>query len=50
MDGMPRWTVRRGCPDGINGLGDLAPVGFAELAEVVLGPPDELPQPRDFLV
>jgi hypothetical protein len=39
-----------GRADDIDGLGDLAPVGFAELAEVVFGPPDELPQPRDLLV
>jgi hypothetical protein len=39
-----------GRPDGIDGLRDLAAVSFAELAEVMLGSPDELPQPGDLLV
>jgi hypothetical protein len=39
-----------GRADDLDGLDDLAPVGFAELAEVVSGPPDELPQPGDLLV
>lgn len=39
-----------GRPDSVDGLRDLAAAGFTELAEVVFGPPDELPESRDLLV
>ena len=39
-----------GRADHLDGLGDLAPVGFLELAEVVFGSADELPQPGDLFV
>jgi len=39
-----------GRPDDFDSLADLAPVGIIELAEVVFGTPDELPQPCDLLV
>ena len=43
-------TVWRVGADDLDGLGDLAPVGVAELVQVVFGPADELPQPGDLLV